>query len=444
MAFGSNKKYGFPDHSNRIRTVNQNLMGKVSLDSVMKNLLAKSRILRKIQPKMWWAALAAILILLISWGLVRKNDEVSPNKVAIRNADLDPVPIQDPDAATVRKIAEIEDIFRRKKNVGFNGNVLIVQKGQILFQKSIGFAHLREKDSLTNQSKFQLASLSKPFTAIAILKLVQEGKVSLDDSVQRFFPDFPYHGVKVDMLLSHRSGLPNYIYSFPDSVRHGKKYPSNRTVMEWYAKVSPTPTPYNKPGRSFNYCNTNYCVLAAIVEQVTGAGFGNYLHNNIFAPLGMTKTFLVTDTSDAAMQFRTVGHQYGRKLEKDYYDEVVGDKGLYSTTQDIYRFYNGLSKGLLLDKQLLTEAFKPRSFERKGIRNYGYGFRMHINEDNTTRFIYHGGWWKGYNTMLWVCPEDEAVIIVLGNSYNRSTYDLKELLQVIHGDEKIGEIEKDI
>jgi CubicO group peptidase (beta-lactamase class C family) len=402
--------------------------------------------LRKVQPKVWVAIVAVLVIFVISWGLIRRGhtkEEVEEISRAVA-AKLDPEVIKNPDAATARKIAEIADIFRRKKNAGFNGNVLIVQKGKILYQNSFGYAHLKEKDSLSSHSRFQLASLSKPFTAIAILKLVQEGRVSLDDSVQRFFPEFPYHGVKVDMLLSHRSGLPNYIYSFPDSIRHGKRFPSNLEVIDWYGKVIPTPTPYNRPGRSFNYCNTNYCVLAGIVEKVTGGPFGEYLFNQVFAPLGMLETFLVTDTTASAMKNRTVGHQYGRRLEKDYYDNVVGDKGLYSTTADIYRFYNGLTKGLLLDKKLLDEAFKPRSFERPGIRNYGYGFRMHTKEDNTAQFIYHGGWWKGYNTMLWVSPEDDAVIIVLGNSYNRSTYDLKEVLKVIHGDDKAVEVESEI
>jgi CubicO group peptidase (beta-lactamase class C family) len=402
--------------------------------------------LKKVQPKVWWMAIAVLVILLISWGLVRKNKADSPD-VAVSGKsvkNLDPVAVTNPDAAMAEKIAKIEDIFRRKRNAGFNGNVLIVQKGKILYQNSFGFAHLKAKDTLTADSRFQLASLSKPFTAVAVLKLIQEGRVSLDDSVQRFFPDFPYHGVKVDMLLSHRSGLHNYIFSFNDSVRHGKKYPDNLDILDWYAKAVPTPQPYNRPGRSFNYCNTNYCVLAAIVEKVTGDSFGKYLNSQIFTPLGMQNTYLVTDTTIAATKNRTDGHQYGRKLEKDYYDEVVGDQGLFSTTLDIYRFYNGLTKGLIIEKKLLDEAFKPRSFERDGIRNYGYGFRMHIKDDHTPRFIYHGGWWKGYNTMLWVCPEDDAVIIVLGNTYNRSTYDLRELLEVVHGSGKIDDIEKDI
>lgn len=403
---------------------------------------------KQVKPKMWKAILAAVVVILACWGLVGKSDHSdSPEeirKVAKATARLDPVIIENPDATTSAKMLAIEDIFRRKKNAGFNGNVLVVQKGKVLFQNSYGYAHLKEKDSLSSDSKFQLASLSKPVTAVAVLKLVQDKKISLQDTIQKFFPDFPYPGVEIGMLLSHRSGLPNYIYSFPDSVRQNRNYPSNMDVMRWYAQVENKPQPYNKPNRSFHYCNTNYLVLAAIVEKVSGSSFGNYLRKQIFLPLGMANSYLITDTSAIAMENRTAGYERGRKIAKDYYDDVVGDKGLYSTVGDMYRFYSGISTGMIIDKKLLTEALTPRSFERKGVRNYGYGFRMHIKEDHSVRFVYHGGWWKGYNTMMWISPEDESVIVVLGNTYNRNTYDVKELMEVLHGKENVGDIDKDI
>ncbi|WP_025763021.1 serine hydrolase domain-containing protein [Dyadobacter tibetensis] len=402
--------------------------------------------MRDVQPKWWWGLVAVIGISLISWGLTGRGDHIAQRNVLSEEerVKLDPTRPKKQDSHTAYKITRIDEIFQRKRRGGFNGNVLVVQDGQLLYQKSFGYAHLKDKDSLDQTSRFQLASLSKPFTAVAILQLVQQGRISLSDSVQRFFPDFPYPGVKIDLLLSHRSGLPNYIYSFPDSVRHGRKYPSNMDIMDWYARVKPTPQRYNRPDRSFVYCNTNYCVLAAIVEKVSGKAFGSYLQENIFDPLGMNDSYLVSDSSALAAVNRTVGHQYGRQIPKDYYDDVVGDKGIYSTTGDLYRFYSGLTKGLLISDSLRAEAFTPRSFEKPGIRNYGYGFRMHTNPDRSVRFIYHGGWWKGYNTLMWISPKSKSVIVVLSNSYNRSTYDIKDVLEVLEGEDQLEDIEKDI
>jgi CubicO group peptidase (beta-lactamase class C family) len=314
----------------------------------------------------------------------------------------------------------------------------------VLYEKSFGYAHLKDKDTLRAEHAFQLASLSKPFTAVAVLKLYEAGQISLEDSVQKFFADFPYHNITIKDLLSHRSGLPNYIYSFADSVRHGQKYPSNLDVVSWFASVEPTPIPYNRPNRSFNYNNTNYLVLAAIVEKVSGGSFESYLQNQVLNPLGMKHTFMVTNAADSVQQYHTVGHQYGRIVAKDYYDEVVGDKGLYSTTEDLLRFYKGLWANCLLSTKTMHEAFTPRSFERRGTNNYGYGFRMHLDEMDQPKYIYHGGWWKGYNTMMWMDPTNDFVIIILGNSYNRSVYQIKELLDVLHGQVQSDDIEKDL
>ena len=343
-----------------------------------------------------------------------------------------------------QKVAEIEEIFRKKRLTGFNGNVLIAQKGVVLYEKSFGYAHLKDRDSLRADHAFQLASLSKPFTAVAVLKLYEANKLSLQDTIQRFFPDFPYHNITIQELLCHRSGLPNYTYAFMDSVRHGRKYPSNAAIMHWFAAVKPTPKPYNRPDRSFSYSNTNYMVLAAIVEKVSGISFGEYMQKHITDPLGMKHTFLITEAADSTKLYRTVGHQYGRLVPKDYYDEVVGDKGLYSTTRDLYRFYKGLSADCLLSKKTMREALSPRSFERPGLKNYGYGFRLHLDDQDKAEHIYHGGWWKGYNTMMWMNPTDDYVIIILGNSYNRSVYQIKELLDILHGEVQSDDIEKDL
>ena len=158
------------------------------------------------------------------------------------------------------KARQIEEIFRQKVRAGFNGNVLVAQKGVVLYQKSFGLERFErnQRDSLVPESKFQLASLSKTFTAVATLKLIETGKLSLDDSIQQFYPRFPYHGITIRELLSHRSGLPNYAYAFDDSMkvnfyRREKPYPTNAVIMHWFATVTPTPKKYNVPGRGFSY-----------------------------------------------------------------------------------------------------------------------------------------------------------------------------------------------
>jgi len=344
-----------------------------------------------------------------------------------------------------RKTQQIEAIIQQKVRGGLNGNVLVAQKGIVLYKHCFGLAHFEKdsRDSLVEQSKFQLASLSKTFTAIAVLKLQESGKLAFTDSIQRFFPDFPYHGISIRDLLSHRSGLPNYVYSFDDSMkvnyyRKDPKLPTNADVMHWFATVKPTPQRYNVPGRGFSYNNTNYMVLAAIVEKVTKQPFDDYLRRTIFLPLGMHDTYVATTKNDSINLFRTAGYQMHRRIPKDYFDNVVGDKGVYSTIGDLFRWYRALNGDCLLSKKTLSEAFVPRSFERKGQRNYGYGFRIQLDAMNQPEFIYHTGWWKGYNTMFWFSPKDEYVIIILGNRLNSTVYRVQELIDILHGSPKQG------
>ncbi|QMW01827.1 beta-lactamase family protein [Spirosoma foliorum] len=339
-----------------------------------------------------------------------------------------------------KKSQQIDEIFQQKVRGGLNGNVLVAQKGIILYKHCFGLGHFErnQRDTLVDDSKFQLASLSKTFTAVGTLKLIEAGKLKFEDTIQKFYPDFPYHGITIRELLSHRSGLPNYQYAFDDSMKVNfykkeKPYPSNATIMHWFATVKPTPKAYNIPGRGFSYSNTNYMVLASIIEKATGQSYETFIHKTIFEPLGMHQTFVATTKNDSINHHRTAGYQWNRRIPKDYYDDVVGDKGIYSTTGDLFRWYRALNGDCLLPKKLLAEAFVPRSFERKGAKNYGYGFRMMLNDTNQPEYIYHSGWWKGYNSMFWFSPKDEYVIIILGNRYNTTVYRVKELIDVLHG-----------
>lgn len=338
-----------------------------------------------------------------------------------------------------QKTASLDSIFQRKfKLERFNGNVLIAQQGVVLYRNSFGYAQIEQKDTMRSESKFQLASLSKTFTAVAILKLYEEGKLKLEDSIQKFIPRFPYSGIQIKSLLSHRSGLPNYAYVLTDSVRKRNPYPSNDDIVRWYCAVKPKL--YNTPNRNFSYSNTNYALLATIVEKVSGQKFEDYLQQAIFKPLGMKDTWLITSRNDSLNLYRTVGYQYNRKLAKDNFDDVVGDKGIYSTMDDILRWYAGLSGGCVLRPETMKEAFTPRSFERHGIKNYGYGFRMHVNEaTREPKYVYHTGWWKGYNTLMWFSPKNKFVIIILSNRYNRSIYQIKPILEVLEGKNKVEE-----
>lgn len=330
-----------------------------------------------------------------------------------------------------KKAALIEQVIQQKIAEGFNGNVLVAQKGVIVYQNAFGFATDTIKNNL--QSKFQLASLSKTFTAVAVMKLAEQGKLGLDYTVKDYYPNFPYDGITIRSLLCHRSGLPFYQYTFDKMVRETKVYPTNQQIMEWFATVQPTPKMFNQPDHYFGYNNTNFAILAALVEKVTGKSFDDYMRESIFGPAGMKDSYIVTTKNDSININRTVGYQFGRKLPKDYYDDISGDKGVYSTLSDLLKWHTALKNNTLISKESFREMIMPRSFEFPGLRNYGYGFRLWVNAKQQTDYVYHTGWWKGYNTIMFFDPREDFVIILLSNKYNRTVYNIKQIIEIMHG-----------
>ena len=320
---------------------------------------------------------------------------------------------------------QIDSFYKRRHKVdGFNGCVMIAKDGKPIYSAAFGYGNIGSKDTLTTESSIQLASVSKTFTSTAILLLAEQGLLSLDDSVQKFFPGFPYHGITIRLLLSHRTGLPDYTYWDKYFIGKDVQYLTNQLLVELL--IAKKPQVRCKPDHMFLYCNTNYAILASIVENVTATPFHKFMHDFIFSPLGMTNSF-VYDAENSIGLYCTISYDSKGRIWKDCpSDGVVGDKGIYSSVDDMLKWDNALRTGLLLSRESLEEAYKPRSLDRysfakeKG-KNYGYGWRMLKQPDNSY-LIYHNGFWHGSNNVFARDLTNGFTIIVLGNRSNHANY----------------------
>ena len=323
-------------------------------------------------------------------------------------------------------------------NKDFNGSILIAKDGQVIYEKYLGKADLRRKDSLTSSTPLHIASTSKTFTAIAILQMVEENKLSLTDSLEKFFPGFPYHGITVKMLLTHRSGLPNYLY-FMSNYRWGilpnkkwnRQYATNQDVLKMIYDKRPDPT--GTPDGRFNYSNTNFLLLSLIVEKISSKSFPVYMQEKLFRPLRMMNTFVFTlkDTLTATPTFTNNSTYWNY----DFLDATYGDKNIYSTAQDLLKWDQALYSNQVISKPLLDAAFAPHSFEKASVHNYGFGWRLQILP-NGKKVIYHFGKWHGSNAAYARLTDEKATIIIIGNRFNRAIYDAAHLCYDIFGDYK--------
>jgi CubicO group peptidase (beta-lactamase class C family) len=312
---------------------------------------------------------------------------------------------------------------------GFNGNVLISRNGQVVYKNAFGYSDLKRKTPLSIGSVFQLASVSKQFTSVAIMILHDHGKLEFSDTVQKFFPDFPYHNITIRDLLAHRSGLPNYMYFAGKYWPNKNEYLSNASLMEMMTRYAPKPE--FPPDQRYRYSNTGYAVLAAIVEKVSGMSFGAFMEYNVFAPLGMRSTYVFNHAAAAASAFQTIGYNKDRRpAHEDFLSGVVGDKGIYSTVEDMFKWDTALYTDAIVKQSTLEEAFTPVSYDARHDSDYGYGWRLETLEDGS-KVIYHAGWWRGYNSLYVRRLEDKTFIIVLSNKVNWSFRNIGRLLGII-------------
>jgi len=311
----------------------------------------------------------------------------------------------------------------------FNGSVLVADHGRPVYEKTFGYANLDTKKPLDKNTMFELASISKQFTAMAIMQLHQEGKLQYEDSLKKFFPQLPYSGVTINDLIHHSSGIPDFL-GWGENEIDISKINYNSDILT--ALQNNQPKVLFTPGVGTSYSNTNYVLLALIVEKVSGVDFASYLRKHIFEPIGMTHTQVY---GQRYFKNKIVNYAYGyiydgirnNYLLNDstvkyqyFFDGVAGPYGISSTAADLLKWDQALYTEKLANKQEITTAFKPFLLKNnKPAELFGlpYGFGWMINEPK--KFYLHTGGYPGYATLIVRYFEKNQTVIILMNTYNR-------------------------
>jgi CubicO group peptidase (beta-lactamase class C family) len=313
-------------------------------------------------------------------------------------------------------------------NNSMNGSFLVAKNGQIIFERYNGYANKNAETKITADTPVQIASVSKVLTATAVLKLINLGKIQLDQKVNTILKTFPYEECTVRMLLSHRSGMRNYAY-FTDhdkSVWDRHNQITNKDILDILATKDVGLE--SRVGTRFGYCNTNYAMLALIIEKITGLTYKEAMSQMIFKPLGMKHTYVFDDDKER----KKIVPSYkgnGAEIGFDYLDNVYGDKNIFSTVRDLLKFDRARNSPKFLKPALLKEVYTGQSNERKGTKNYGLGIRM-INWETGQNFYFHNGWWHGNTSSYITLQKEQVTIIALSNKMTRNTYATRKLAPV--------------
>jgi len=309
----------------------------------------------------------------------------------------------------------------------FNGNVLVARNGEVIYKKSFGSSKFYTNEMLNDSSLFELASVSKAFTAMAIMMLKEQGKLNYEDDVRKYIPELPYEGMTIRHFLTHTSGIPEY-----ERLLEGwdlKKIAGNDDVIKYLQDKKPTIL--FKPGEKWEYSNTGYALLATMVQRVSGKSYGDFLAENIFVPLGMKRTRVYkTRRSGEVIDNYAYGFVYSDSLKKyvlpdslkEYFyvyslDGIEGDGIVNSTTGDLFKWDRALYTDRLVSKATLEEAFTSGKLNTDSLHRYGFGWFIE-NDSLNGKITRHTGSWPGYRNIVMRFVDHDDCIIVLTNNNN--------------------------
>lgn len=336
-----------------------------------------------------------------------------------------------PKETTFKVGLKLDSLLQRiNKRHDFHGSILVAKNRKIVYNNHIGYADFGKKEYISHASTYQLASVSKQFTAAAIMLLYERNQIQLTDTVNTYFPEFPYENVTIKNLLNHTAGLPKYFWVAEHKWKK-EKAPTNSEMMELLTTSGVQR--FFKPGRNFDYSNTGYMVLASIVEKVTGTSFAQFLKDNIFEPLDMKDSFVYSFENDPIKDNQLTGYRIYKgwrhlKIRGTVNDAIVGDKNVYSTPEDLFKWILGLNGEKLLSQESINLMYSKGETVYGRKVPYGFGFRI---DTKGPKIIYHHGKWNGFNTGLTQYPEDELVLIILEHTSYTSIKSLNEKVRKI-------------
>jgi CubicO group peptidase (beta-lactamase class C family) len=307
---------------------------------------------------------------------------------------------------------EVDKILSAFKVNQPGATVLIARDGQILYKKALGMANIELAVPMQADHVFRIGSVTKQFTAIAILQLMEQGKLNLQDDITRFIPDYPVQGNKITIehLLTHTSGIRDHT-SIPDTIQRSKLDFTPKEMIDYF-KDQPIRF---APGRRYEYSNSNYTLLGYIIEKITGKGYAQYLEENFFKPLGMSNSFYASETK--IIKNRADGYsKNGEDFTNAAYISMTqpyAAGSILSTVGDLFKWQQAVQSFKLVKKETLDKAWTRYQLNDGNKSNYGYGWRQGYIQESPTQW--HGGLVNGFKSMIMYLPKENAFVAVLSN-----------------------------
>jgi CubicO group peptidase (beta-lactamase class C family)/outer membrane protein OmpA-like peptidoglycan-associated protein len=333
-----------------------------------------------------------------------------------------------------KRVQKIDSVLKSLYSDGeINGTFLIAEKGNIIYNKSFGYANEKTKEKLNENSIFDLGSCSKAFTAMAIMILKEKGKLNLDDTISKFIPELSnYSNITIRNLLNHTSGLPDYMSDFSDSLYdkgfNKSKIATNKDIVSIFSKYQPKLL--FEPNTKYHYSNTGYALLATIIENISGMTYAQFLDSTIFKPLEMNSTFVYNRClSSKKIDNLAIGYMYSDSLEKYVLPEdfeatkfviwlggIVGAGSINSTVIDLLKWDRALYTTKLISKESMNEIFSPAILNDKTKINYGFGWEI-ADTSGYGKIVAHDGAWPGYYSVIVRHIDNDKTTIMLQNHF---------------------------